>query len=43
MMCDDITSEDLHLVSVVVIDDKTCDDVTYDDIHPECVRLWYWN
>ena len=40
IMCDDITYEDLHLVSVAGIDDIPCDDQTYDDLNPECVRLW---
>ena len=39
IMCDDITSEDLHLASVAGIDDIPCDDLTYNDINPECVRL----
>ena len=39
IMRDDITCEDLHLLSVAVMDDITCDDQTYDDLNPECVRL----
>ena len=39
IMCYDITSEDLHVVSVAGMDDIPCDDLTYDDLHPECVRL----
>ena len=39
-MCDDITSEDLHLASVAGIDDIPCDDLKYDDLNPEFVRLW---
>ena len=39
-MCDDITCEDLHLASVVGMDDITCDDLTYDDLSPKCGRLW---
>ena len=35
IMFDDIACEDLHLASVVGMDD-----VTYDDLNPECVRLW---
>ena len=31
MMC-----EDLHLASVVGMDDITCDDLTYDDLNSEC-------
>ena len=37
--CDDITREDIHLVSVAGLDDITCDDLTYDDLNQECVRL----
>ena len=37
-MCDDITWEDLHLVSVARMDDIIRDDLTYDDLNPECVR-----
>ena len=40
IMCDDITSEDLHLASVAGMDDIPYDDLTYDDLNPECVRLW---
>ena len=40
IMCDDITCEYLHLVSVAGMDDKPCDDLTYDYLNPECVRLW---
>ena len=35
-MCDDITSEDLHLASVAGMDDITCDDLTYGDLNLEC-------
>ena len=35
-MCDDITSDDLHLANVAGMDDITCDDLTYDDPNPEC-------
>ena len=38
-MCDDITCEDLHLASVVGMDDITCDDLTYDDLNPECETI----
>ena len=40
IMCDDITCEDLHLVSVAGMNDIPCDDLTYDDLNQECVRLW---
>ena len=40
IMCDDITFEDLHLVSEAEMDDIPCDDLTYDDLNPECVILW---
>ena len=30
-MCDD-----LHLASVVRMDDITCDNITYDDLNPKC-------
>ena len=40
IMCDDITCEDLHLVSVTGMDDMPCDDLAYDDLNPKCVRLW---
>ena len=40
IMCDDITSEDLHLASVAGMDDILCDNLTYDDLNTECVRLW---
>ena len=33
IMCDDITSEDLHLASVAGFDDILCD-----DLNQECVR-----
>ena len=39
IMCDDITCEDLYLVSMARMDDITCNDLTYDDLNPECVRL----
>ena len=32
---DDITYEDLHLVSIAGLDDITCDDLTYDDLNPD--------
>ena len=35
IMCDDITCEDLYLVSLAGMED-----ITYDDINPKCVRLW---
>ena len=38
IMCGDIKSEDLHLVSVAGIDDIICGDLTYYDLNPECVR-----
>ena len=31
-MCDVIIFEDLHLVSMAVIDDLICDDLTYDNL-----------
>ena len=34
IMCDNITCEDLHLVSVAGMDDIPCDDLTYDDLNP---------
>ena len=40
IMCDDIICEDLHLTSVVWMDDIKSDDKTYDELNPECVRLW---
>ena len=43
IMCDDITCEDLHLVSVGGMDEIKCDNLTYDELNPECVRLWYWD
>ena len=43
IMYDDITCEDLHLVSVAGMDDITSDDLIYDDLILECVRLWYWD
>ena len=42
-MCDDITFDDLHLVSVAGMDDRTGDDRTYDDLNKECVILWDWD
>ena len=36
IMCDGITCDDVHLVSVAGMDDITCDDLTYDDPNPEC-------
>ena len=38
IMCDDLTCEDLHLVSVAGMDDITCDNQIYDDQNPDCVR-----
>ena len=38
IMCDDITCEDLHLVSVAGMADIPRDDLIYDDLNPECVR-----
>ena len=35
-MCDDIMCDDLHLASVVGLDDITCEDLTYDNLNPEC-------
>ena len=35
-MCDDITCDDVHLASVVGMDDITCDDITFDDLNPKC-------
>ena len=35
-MCDDITRDDLHLVSVAEMDDIICDDLAYDNLNPEC-------
>ena len=32
IMCDDITSEDLHLASVAGMDDIPCDDLIFDDL-----------
>ena len=40
IMCNDITSEDLHLASVVGMDDIPYDDLKYDDLNQECMRLW---
>ena len=34
MMCEKITYVDLHLASMVGLDDIICDDLTYDDINP---------
>ena len=42
-MCYDITCEDIHLASMVGMDDITFDDLTYDDLNPECVRFLYWD
>ena len=39
-MCENITSEDLHLASVARMDDIPYDDLKYDDLNPECMRLW---
>ena len=41
IMWDDITCEDLHLASVVGMDDIKSDDQTYDDLNQKSVRLWY--
>ena len=38
-MCDDITCEDLHLVSVAGMDDITCDDLTYDDLNLDVCEI----
>ena len=38
IMCDDITTEDLHLMSVAGMDDITCKNLTDEDQNPECVR-----
>ena len=35
-MFDDITCDDLHLTSVVGMDDITGDDLIYDDLNPDC-------
>ena len=35
-MCDDITCDDLQLVSVAGMDDITCDDLITDDQNQEC-------
>ena len=35
-MCDDITSDDLHLASVAGMDYKTSKDLIYDDLNLEC-------
>ena len=40
IMCDDITSKDLHLARVAGMDAIPSDDLTYDDLNPEWVRLW---
>ena len=34
-MCDDVTCEELHLVSVAAMDDIICDDLTYGDLNPD--------
>ena len=34
-MCDDITSEDLRLASMVGMDEITCDNLTFDDLNPD--------
>ena len=39
IMCDDITRDDLHLVSVAGMDDMTCDDLTCDDVNSECENM----
>ena len=33
---DDITCDDLHLVSVARMDVITCDNLTYDDLNQKC-------
>ena len=38
-MCDDITYDDLHLVSVAGMDDITCDDLTYDDLNLDVCEI----
>ena len=38
-MCDDITTDELHLASVARMDVITCDDLTYDDLILECENL----
>ena len=43
IMCDYITSEDLHLASVARMDDITCDDLTYYDINPDVCENVYWD
>ena len=35
MVCDDITCDELHLASVVGMDDITCDNIIYDDLNPD--------
>ena len=36
-MCDEITSEDLHIASVARMDNIICDDLAYDDLNPNYV------
>ena len=38
-MSDDITSEDLHLASMIGMDDKTCDDLTFDELNPDVCEI----
>ena len=38
IMCDDITREDLHLLSVAGMHNITSDDPLYDVLNPKCVR-----
>ena len=35
-MCDDITCDDIHLVSMAGLEYITCDDLTDDDLNLEC-------
>ena len=35
IMCDDITCDELHLLSLNGMDYITCDVLTYDDLNPE--------
>ena len=35
IMCDYITCKDLHLVSMVGMDDIKCGDLIYDDLNPD--------
>ena len=38
-MCDDITWDKLHLLSLNRMDDITSDDLIYDDPNPECLIM----